>query len=113
VADGRPLTYGTYPRVDDLVLAAAFIGPLEHDEPLFVTIHQVYDLTAEDPLPTDLRGAVATINRIRPCRNRTLKPGQVRAAKRSSGGHRSGPTGSGAAAPAHSRSPLRPMERVY
>ncbi|WP_336921566.1 tryptophan 2,3-dioxygenase [Aquipuribacter sp. SD81] len=43
--DGRPLTYGTYLRVDELLdLQTLSSDPPEHDELLFVTIHQVYEL---------------------------------------------------------------------
>ncbi len=40
-----PLTYGTYLRVDDLLrLQRLSSDPPEHDELLFITIHQVYEL---------------------------------------------------------------------
>jgi tryptophan 2,3-dioxygenase len=45
VADDRPLTYGTYLRVDELLrLQRLSSDPPEHDELLFITIHQVYEL---------------------------------------------------------------------
>ena len=45
MADDRPLTYGTYLRVDDLLDLQRLSGdPPEHDELLFITIHQVYEL---------------------------------------------------------------------
>ena len=45
VAADRPLTYGTYLRVDELLGLQRLSGdPPEHDELLFITIHQVYEL---------------------------------------------------------------------
>ncbi len=40
-----PLTYGTYLRVPELLaLQQARSSPAHHDEPLFIVIHQVYEL---------------------------------------------------------------------
>ena len=45
VAADRPLTYGTYLHVDELLALQPLSGdPPEHDELLFITIHQVYEL---------------------------------------------------------------------
>jgi len=45
VAADRPLTYGTYLHVDELLDLQQLSGdPPEHDELLFITIHQVYEL---------------------------------------------------------------------
>ena len=41
----RPLTYGTYLRVPELLsLQKGLSSPAHHDEPLFIIIHQVYEL---------------------------------------------------------------------
>jgi len=41
----RPLTYGTYLRVSELLsLQKSRSEPAHHDEPLFIVIHQVYEL---------------------------------------------------------------------
>jgi tryptophan 2,3-dioxygenase len=79
--DGRPgrspLTYGTYLRVDELLdLQTLSSDPPEHDELLFVTIHQVYELwfkqilweldRAVALLDADERARAAhTLNRVR------------------------------------------------
>ncbi len=45
MAADPPLTYGTYLRVDELLqLQRLSSDPPEHDELLFITIHQVYEL---------------------------------------------------------------------
>ena len=45
MAADTPLTYGTYLRVDELLeLQRLSSDPPEHDELLFITIHQVYEL---------------------------------------------------------------------
>ena len=45
MAADRPLTYGTYLHVDELLSLQPLSGdPPEHDELLFITIHQVYEL---------------------------------------------------------------------
>ena len=45
MAANRPLTYGTYLHVDELLALQPLSGhPPEHDELLFITIHQVYEL---------------------------------------------------------------------
>ena len=41
----RPLTYGEYLKVKDLLsLQKVLSSPPHHDEPLFIVIHQVYEL---------------------------------------------------------------------
>ena len=41
----KPLTYGTYLRVPQLLeLQKSLSSPAHHDEPLFIIIHQVYEL---------------------------------------------------------------------
>jgi tryptophan 2,3-dioxygenase len=41
----RPLTYGTYLKVPEiLALQQCLSSPAHHDEPLFIIIHQVYEL---------------------------------------------------------------------
>jgi len=71
-----PVTYSSYLRLDDLLsLQQPREGPLEHDETLFVIIHQVYELWFKvvlhelDFLQRMLRGndtplAAATLKRI-------------------------------------------------
>ena len=45
MADSKVLTYGSYLRVDDLLkLQTPKSDPVEHDEELFIIIHQVYEL---------------------------------------------------------------------
>ena len=72
----KPVTYSSYLRLDDLLsLQQPRDGPLEHDETLFVIIHQVYELWFKevlhelDYLQKLLRGndtplAAATLKRI-------------------------------------------------
>lgn len=41
----KPLTYGTYLRIPQLLeLQKSLSSPAQHDEPLFIIIHQVYEL---------------------------------------------------------------------
>jgi tryptophan 2,3-dioxygenase len=43
--DGRALTYGSYLKIDELLALQQFRSPgPEHDELLFIVIHQVYEL---------------------------------------------------------------------
>lgn len=45
MADSKVLTYGSYLRVDELLkLQTPQSRPVEHDEELFIIIHQVYEL---------------------------------------------------------------------
>jgi tryptophan 2,3-dioxygenase len=45
MADEKPLTYGTYLKVPELLgLQQVKSNPPQHDEPLFIIIHQVYEL---------------------------------------------------------------------
>lgn len=45
MADSKVLTYGSYLRVDELLkLQTPQSDPVEHDEELFIIIHQVYEL---------------------------------------------------------------------
>ncbi len=46
-----PVTYASYLRLDDLLsLQQPRAGPLEHDETLFIVIHQVYELWFKEVL---------------------------------------------------------------
>jgi len=72
-----PLTYSEYLKLDRLLrLQEPRSNPAEHDELLFIVIHQVYELwfklllheldkTGRDFTANDLYGAVATIKRAR------------------------------------------------
>jgi len=45
MADGKVLTYGSYLKIDELLsLQVPESRPVEHDETLFIVIHQVYEL---------------------------------------------------------------------
>jgi tryptophan 2,3-dioxygenase len=72
-----PLTYSSYLKLDDLLeLQQARSTPPEHDEMLFIVIHQTYELwfrlvlheiekVKRDFLANDLYGAIATLKRMR------------------------------------------------
>ena len=71
------LTYASYLKLDDLLkLQVARSEPPEHDECLFIVIHQVYELwfklmlheidkISRDFSANDLHGAIHTFKRIR------------------------------------------------
>jgi tryptophan 2,3-dioxygenase len=66
MADRKVLTYGSYLRVDDLLgLQVPESDPAEHDEPLFIVIHQVYELWFKVMLhEIDKVGADLSTNRL-------------------------------------------------
>ena len=76
-APAKALTYASYLRVDELLaLQTPKSDPPEHDETLFIIIHQVYELwfkqllhefdkVQRDFLKADLYGAMATFKRCR------------------------------------------------
>ena len=57
--DGRPLTYGGYLRLDEL-LSLQSPRSAEHDELLFIVIHQTYELWFKQMLH-EVRGAAAAL----------------------------------------------------
>ncbi len=71
------LTYSTYLKLDDLLaLQAPRSDPVEHDEMLFIVVHQAYELwfklqlhelekIRRDFLANHLYGAIATFKRVR------------------------------------------------
>jgi tryptophan 2,3-dioxygenase len=77
MADGKVLTYGSYLKIDELLsLQVPESRPVEHDETLFIVIHQVYELWFKlllheiDKVKGDLTGnrlhdALHTFKRIR------------------------------------------------
>jgi tryptophan 2,3-dioxygenase len=77
MADRKVITYGSYLRVDDLLsLQAPESDPPEHDETLFIVIHQVYELwfkvllheidkVCADLAANRLHDALHTLKRIR------------------------------------------------
>jgi tryptophan 2,3-dioxygenase len=77
MTDGKVLTYGSYLKLDDLLsLQQPESRPVEHDETLFIVIHQVYELWFKlllheiDKVSTDLTAnrlheALHTFKRIR------------------------------------------------
>jgi tryptophan 2,3-dioxygenase len=72
-----PLTYASYLKIDRLLgLQEPRSEPVEHDEMLFIVIHQVYELWFKQVLweldalkrqfsASDLFGAIATLKRVR------------------------------------------------
>src|SRR5438552_2051771 len=77
VRSPMPLTYSTYLRLSELLeLQGPRSTPAEHDEMLFIVIHQVYELwfklvlhetdkVNRDFSANDLYGAIATWKRLR------------------------------------------------
>jgi len=77
MSDGKVITYGSYLKIDDLLrLQVPESKPVEHDEILFIVIHQVYELWFKlllhefDKVKGDLSGnrlhdALHTFKRIR------------------------------------------------
>jgi tryptophan 2,3-dioxygenase len=77
MSEHKVLTYGSYLKIDDLLsLQQPQSRPVEHDEELFIVIHQVYELWFKlmlheiDKVKGDLSGnrlhdALATFKRIR------------------------------------------------
>jgi tryptophan 2,3-dioxygenase len=77
MSEGEELTYSTYLHLGELLrLQRPRSDPVEHDELLFIVVHQVYELwfklqlheldkIKEDFVQSDLYGAIATFKRVR------------------------------------------------